>query len=233
MGRGLRPPGCPRSVFPGKGRVSSPGRGARRPYPVSCAATATTCRCGTTPVAAGREEASKAALLGGVMALEERRLAYVAITRARDAPRCSGFWWSATAKRLLSPLSDFFVEVTVGVCRWGAGVVEPPAPQPGGDRHQPTARRRPHPGHPVAACAGGAGGHPLGGCRRTRAARRGRRLGRVRGARSGGRAQRSRLSTTKHLWLAARRRAAAARAVRRTLARAHGFSSPGPPPVGE
>ena len=64
-----------------------------------------------------------------VQKAEERRLAYVAVTRARDVLLCSGFWWSATAKRVLSPRSDFLVEIEAA-CADGAGTVEPPAPEP-------------------------------------------------------------------------------------------------------
>ena len=64
-----------------------------------------------------------------VQKAEERRLAYVAVTRARDVLLCSGFWWSATAKRVLSPRSDFLVEIEEA-CAAGAGTVEPPAPDP-------------------------------------------------------------------------------------------------------
>ena len=59
-----------------------------------------------------------------VLAAEERRLAYVAVTRAREVLLCSGFWWSATASKPLTPRSDFFAEIE-GACREGAGVVEP------------------------------------------------------------------------------------------------------------
>ncbi|HEX4015669.1 MAG TPA: ATP-dependent DNA helicase, partial [Frankiaceae bacterium] len=71
-----------------------------------------------------------------VAASEERRLAYVAITRAREVLLCSGFWWSATARKLLAPLSEFFVEVEAA-CAEGAGIVEPPAPEPATDDTNP------------------------------------------------------------------------------------------------
>ncbi len=64
-----------------------------------------------------------------VEAAEERRLAYVAITRAREVLLCSAFWWSATAKKPLIPASEYFLEV-VEACESGAGLVDPPAPQP-------------------------------------------------------------------------------------------------------
>jgi DNA helicase II / ATP-dependent DNA helicase PcrA len=64
-----------------------------------------------------------------VAAGEERRLAYVAVTRAREVLLCSGFWWSATARNVLAPLSAFFVEID-DACAAGAGVVEPRAADP-------------------------------------------------------------------------------------------------------
>ena len=59
-----------------------------------------------------------------VLAAEERRLAYVAVTRAREVLLCSGFWWSATAAKPLIPRSEFFAEIEAA-CREGAGIVEP------------------------------------------------------------------------------------------------------------
>jgi DNA helicase-2/ATP-dependent DNA helicase PcrA len=64
-----------------------------------------------------------------VQQAEERRLAYVAVTRARDVLRCSGFWWSATAQGVLAPRSPFFAEIQEA-CAAGAGVVDEAAPQP-------------------------------------------------------------------------------------------------------
>ncbi len=71
-----------------------------------------------------------------VGAAEERRLAYVAVTRAREVLLCSGFWWSATARNVLAPLSEFFIEIE-DACAQGAGVVEPGAPEPGPDENNP------------------------------------------------------------------------------------------------
>jgi DNA helicase-2/ATP-dependent DNA helicase PcrA len=72
----------------------------------------------------------------GVLALEERRLAYVAVTRARDVLRCSGYWWSATAKKPLVPASPFLAEITEA-CEQGAGVADPPADEPADDDANP------------------------------------------------------------------------------------------------
>jgi DNA helicase-2/ATP-dependent DNA helicase PcrA len=71
-----------------------------------------------------------------VLALEERRLAYVAVTRARDVLRCSGYWWSATAKKVLAPASPFLVEITEA-CAQGAGLVDVAAEQPTDDADNP------------------------------------------------------------------------------------------------
>jgi DNA helicase-2/ATP-dependent DNA helicase PcrA len=60
---------------------------------------------------------------------EERRLAYVAVTRAREVLLCSGFWWSATARKPLIPRSVFFAEIDEA-CAAGAGLVEEAAPEP-------------------------------------------------------------------------------------------------------
>ena len=52
--------------------------------------------------------------------LEERRLAYVAVTRAREVLACSGYWWD-TAKTLRGPSS--LLEEVRAVCAGGAGQV--------------------------------------------------------------------------------------------------------------
>jgi len=62
---------------------------------------------------------------------EERRLAYVAVTRARSVLLCSGYWWGPTAKSRHVP-SPFLLEATQA-CIDGAGVAEPPAPPPEGE----------------------------------------------------------------------------------------------------
>ncbi len=71
-----------------------------------------------------------------VQAAEERRLAYVAVTRAREVLLCSGFWWSATAQKVLTPQSEFFLEVEQTAAA-GAGVVEPSAPLPAAGESNP------------------------------------------------------------------------------------------------
>jgi len=59
---------------------------------------------------------------------EERRLAYVAVTRAAYWLACSGYWWGATGKSPLGP-SPFLEEVAAS-CRDGAGAVARWADQP-------------------------------------------------------------------------------------------------------
>jgi DNA helicase II / ATP-dependent DNA helicase PcrA len=59
---------------------------------------------------------------------EERRLAYVAVTRAAYWLACSGYWWGATGKSPLGP-SPFLEEVAAS-CRNGAGTVARWARQP-------------------------------------------------------------------------------------------------------
>jgi DNA helicase-2/ATP-dependent DNA helicase PcrA len=60
-------------------------------------------------------------------ALEERRLAYVAVTRARSLLGCSGYWWDATA-RPRGP-STLLTEVHQ-VCAAGGGTVDVWTPEP-------------------------------------------------------------------------------------------------------
>ena len=74
-------------------------------------------------------------------ALEERRLAYVAVTRARDLLLCSGYWWDAgvTKKRGPSGLLDELA----GLCRAGGGEVVTWADQPADDDPNPLAAEPP------------------------------------------------------------------------------------------
>jgi DNA helicase-2/ATP-dependent DNA helicase PcrA len=68
---------------------------------------------------------------------EERRLAYVAVTRPRRLLLCSGFWWGDGVKRARGP-SAFLEEVRAS-CLDGAGVVDTWAPQPQGDAANPSS----------------------------------------------------------------------------------------------
>ncbi len=65
---------------------------------------------------------------------EERRLAYVAMTRAAYWLGCSGYWWGA-GKSAMGP-SAFLAEVRAG-CEAGAGRVDEWAEQPGEDAENP------------------------------------------------------------------------------------------------
>jgi DNA helicase II / ATP-dependent DNA helicase PcrA len=53
---------------------------------------------------------------------EERRLTYVAVTRARRLLLCSGYWWGGGVRRPRGP--SVFLEEIAQRCRAGAGVVE-------------------------------------------------------------------------------------------------------------
>lgn len=59
---------------------------------------------------------------------EERRLAYVAITRPRRLLLCSGYWWGAGVKRYRGP--SVFLREVHDDCLAGAGVVDHWAPEP-------------------------------------------------------------------------------------------------------
>jgi DNA helicase-2/ATP-dependent DNA helicase PcrA len=72
---------------------------------------------------------------------EERRLAYVAMTRPRRLLLCSGYWWGESWKRPRPP-SPFLVDVR-DRCLAGAGVVDEWATQPLDDAQNPTAERVP------------------------------------------------------------------------------------------
>ena len=102
----------------------------------------------TAGIAAFREE-NKARDLQ-----EERRLAYVALTRARDVLFCSAYWWGATAKSPQLPVSPFFAAVEQA-CLDGAGSAEerPPEPVPDEDENPLLAAERqrdvPWPAPPV------------------------------------------------------------------------------------
>jgi DNA helicase-2/ATP-dependent DNA helicase PcrA len=119
-------PGLSKGVFPGSRRTSPwpwraeavPGelRGDRDDLPVW-----------SDPSPAGCKRYAED--VKEVEGFEERRLAYVAVTRAREVLLCSGFWWSATAQKPLIPRSLFFAEIEAAAAA-GAGVVEEAAPEP-------------------------------------------------------------------------------------------------------
>jgi DNA helicase-2/ATP-dependent DNA helicase PcrA len=119
-------PGLSKGVFPSN-RGTSPWPWRPEALPGSLRGDRDDLPVWTDPSPAGctsYREATKA-----VLATEERRLAYVAVTRAREVLICSGFWWSATASKPLIPRSDFFAEIEAA-CREGAGIIEPEAPEP-------------------------------------------------------------------------------------------------------
>ncbi|MGI8798095.1 MAG: UvrD-helicase domain-containing protein [Pseudonocardia sp.] len=66
---------------------------------------------------------------------EERRLLYVALTRAEHTLLISGHWWGATAARPCGPSA--FLEELREVCQAGAGVVEQWADKPADDDVNP------------------------------------------------------------------------------------------------
>ncbi|MDG4804844.1 UvrD-helicase domain-containing protein [Micromonospora sp. WMMD980] len=69
---------------------------------------------------------------------EERRLAYVAVTRPRRLLLCSGYWWGEGTKRFRGP-SVFLREVhDAGLADAGGHVVDAWAPEPAGDAVNPT-----------------------------------------------------------------------------------------------
>ena len=67
-------------------------------------------------------------------ALEERRLAYVAMTRARKVLACSGYWWD-TGVNVRGP-AGLLTEIQQ-VCAAGGGLVEVWAPEPAADDVNP------------------------------------------------------------------------------------------------
>ncbi|MBO0870397.1 MAG: ATP-dependent helicase, partial [Micromonosporaceae bacterium] len=83
---------------------------------------------------------------------EERRLAYVAVTRARRLLLCSGYWWGEGTKRPRG-LSPFLAEIRAA-CLEGAGEVDGWAPAPVDGTDNPTADEIPRaiwPADPLGA----------------------------------------------------------------------------------
>jgi DNA helicase-2/ATP-dependent DNA helicase PcrA len=71
---------------------------------------------------------------------EERRLAYVATTRAAFWLACTGYWWGEAS----SPLGpSVFLEEVRGACEAGAGTVACWAPPPGEDSENPALAEPP------------------------------------------------------------------------------------------
>lgn len=67
---------------------------------------------------------------------EERRLVYVAVTRARRLLLCSGYWWADQVKKPRGP-SVFLTEIAQ-CCRAGLGEVDGWAPPPPAEATNPT-----------------------------------------------------------------------------------------------
>ena len=85
---------------------------------------------------------------------EERRLAYVAVTRSAFWVACTGYWWGEG----VSPLGpSLFLDEIRAACEAGAGTVERWAPPPGEDATNP-ALAEPVP-MPWPASPGGPAGH--------------------------------------------------------------------------
>jgi DNA helicase II / ATP-dependent DNA helicase PcrA len=124
--------GAQSQVFPARPRVTTRWTENPRLLPFSLRGDAA-----DLPALAG-VAASDLAMFGEACAgrelAEERRLAYVAATRAAFWLACTGYWWGEGLSRL-GP-SAFLDEVR-GVCEAGEGVVAEWAPEPGPDAANP------------------------------------------------------------------------------------------------
>jgi DNA helicase-2/ATP-dependent DNA helicase PcrA len=113
------------SVFPAKPRITTRWTENPRLLPFSLRGDA-----GDLPVLRDLEEASRDHFTGACSArelAEERRLAYVAVTRAAYWVACCGYWWGEAA----SPLGpSLFLEEVRAACGDGSGTVAHWAPPP-------------------------------------------------------------------------------------------------------
>jgi len=113
------------SVFPARPRVTTRWTENPRLLPFGLRGDAD-----DLPVLRDLEEASRDAFTSACSArelAEERRLAYVAVTRAAYWVACSGYWWGEAA----SPLGpSLFLEEVRAACLGGAGTVAHWAPPP-------------------------------------------------------------------------------------------------------
>jgi len=113
------------SVFPAKPRVTTRWTENPRLLPFALRGDAD-----DLPALRDLEEASREKFTGACSArelAEERRLAYVAVTRAAYWVACSGYWWGEAASRLGPSL---FLEEVRAACAEGPGTVAHWTPPP-------------------------------------------------------------------------------------------------------
>jgi DNA helicase-2/ATP-dependent DNA helicase PcrA len=119
-------------VFPAKPRVTTRWTENARLLPFGLRGDA-----GDLPVLVDLSEDSRTSFTGACSArelAEERRLAYVAVTRAAFWVACSGYWWGDAA----SPLGpSVFLEEVRAVCAAGTGTVAHWTPPPDEDAQNP------------------------------------------------------------------------------------------------
>jgi ATP-dependent DNA helicase UvrD/PcrA len=119
-------------VFPAKPRVTTRWTENARLLPFSLRGDAT-----DLPVLADLTENSRTGFTKACSArelAEERRLAYVAVTRAAFWVACSGYWWGDAA----SPLGpSVFLEEVRAVCADGTGTIAHWTPPPDEDAQNP------------------------------------------------------------------------------------------------
>jgi DNA helicase-2/ATP-dependent DNA helicase PcrA len=136
-------------VFPARPRVTTRWTDNPRLLPFSLRGDA-----GDLPPLRDLTPESLAAFQEGCVARdfsEERRLAYVAVTRAAFWVACSGYWWGDGASRL-GP-SQFLAEVRAA-CEDGAGTVAQWAPAPADDEANPALTEPPSAAWPASPGGG-------------------------------------------------------------------------------
>jgi DNA helicase-2/ATP-dependent DNA helicase PcrA len=140
--------GAKSHVFPASPRVTTRWTENPRLLPFSLRGDAA-----DLPALAGLEASELAGFTDACAArelAEERRLAYVAATRAAFWLGCSGYWWGDGASRL-GP-SQFLTEVR-GVCEAGHGIVATWEPEPEPDSANPALAEPPTATWPAEAAA--------------------------------------------------------------------------------
>ncbi len=138
-----------RHVFPAKPRITTRWTENARLLPFSLRGDAADLP--PLPTLAPAELAEFGAACSARDLAEERRLGYVAATRAAYMLGCSGYWWSDGTSRL-GP-SQFLVEVR-DACEEGAGVVAYWHPEPEPDAVNPALAEPATAIWPAAAAAG-------------------------------------------------------------------------------